>query len=47
MTVSNLSEEFKPFYLDSIKESSEETIDEEIQKMSKILHDFEYDGLMN
>ena len=47
MTVSNLSEEFKPFYLDSVKESSEEGLDEEIQKMSKILHDFEYDGLMN
>ena len=47
MTVSNLGEEFKPFYLDSIKEAAEETADEELQKRSKILADFEYDGLMN
>ena len=47
MTVSNLGEEFKPFYLDSIKEASEEGLDEELTKMSKILADFEYDGLMN
>jgi len=46
MSVSNLGEEFKPFYLDSIKEASEETMDEEIQKMSKVLTDFSYDGTL-
>ena len=48
MTVTTLAEQFRSFYLDSIKEASEESMDEELQKMSKILADFNYDGtLMN
>ena len=48
MTVTTLAEQFRSFYLDSIKEASEESMDEELQKMSKILADFNHDGtLMN
>ena len=47
MTVSELGNEYKNFYLNSVKESTEETSEEEVNKMSKILADFEPSGLMN
>ena len=47
MSVSDLGEEYKRFYLDTVKESNEGSIEEEMNKMSKILADFEPGGLMN
>jgi len=47
MSVSELGEEYKHFYLNSVKESAEESTEQEMNRMSKILADFEPSGLMN
>ena len=47
MSVSDLGKEYKKFYLNTVKESNTETMEEEMNKMSKILADFEPGGLMN
>ena len=47
MSVSELGEEYKKFYLNTVKESNTESMEEEMNKMSKILADFEPGGLMN
>ena len=47
MSVSDLGEEYKKFYLETVKESTAESVEEEMNKMSKILADFEPNGLMN
>ena len=47
MTVSDLGEEYKKFYLNTVKESNIESMEEEMNKMSKILADFNPSGLMN
>ena len=47
MSVSDLGEEYKKFYIDTVKESNTGSMEEEMNKMSKILADFEPGGLMN
>ena len=47
MSVSELGQEYKDFYLNSVKESAEESPKQEMNRMSKILADFEPSGLMN
>ena len=47
MSVSELGKEYKDFYLNSVKESAEESTEQEMNRMSKILADFEPSGLMN
>ena len=47
MTVSELGEEYKKFYLNTVRESNTESMEEEMNKMSKILADFNPSGLMN
>ena len=47
MSVSELGKEYKDFYLNSVKESAEESPTQEMNRMSKILADFEPSGLMN
>ena len=47
MSVSELGKEYKDFYLNSVKESVEESPEQEMNKMSKILADFEPSGLIN
>ena len=47
MSVSELGEEYKKFYLNTVKESNTESMEEEMNKMSKILSDFNPSGLMN
>ena len=47
MSVSNLGEEYKEFYINSVKEDNDHTPEQELTKMSKILADFEPDGFMN
>ena len=47
MSVSELGKEYKDFYLNSVKESVEESTEQEMNKMSKILADYEPSGLMN
>ena len=47
MSVSELGKEYKVFYLNSVKESTEESTDQEMNRMSKILADFEPSGLVN
>ena len=47
MSVSELGEEYKKFYIDTVKESNTGSMEEEMNKMSKILADFEPSGLMN
>jgi len=47
MSVSELGKEYKGFYLNSVKESAEESTKQEMNRMSKILADFEPSGLMN
>ena len=47
MSVSELGKEYKDFYLNSVKESTEESTEQEMNRMSKILADFEPSGLMN
>ena len=47
MSVSELGKEYKDFYLNSVKESAEESTEKEMNRMSKILADYEPSGLMN
>ena len=47
MSVSELGKEYKDFYLNSVKESAEESPEQEMNRMSKILADFEPSGLIN
>ena len=47
MTVSELGKEYKKFYLNTVKESNTESMEEEMNKMSKILAEFNPSGLMN
>jgi len=47
MSVSELGKEYKDFYLNSVKESTEESTEQEMNRMSKILADFEPSGLIN
>ena len=47
MSVSELGKEYKNFYLNSVKESEEESPEQEMNRMSKILADYEPSGLMN
>ena len=47
MSVSELGKEYKDFYLNSVKESAEESTKQEMNRMSKILADYEPNGLMN
>ena len=47
MSVSELGRDYKKFYIETIKESSTESMEEEMNKMSKILADFNPTGLMN
>ena len=47
MSVSKLGQEYQDFYLNSVREDSTHTQDQELNKMSKILENFEPDGLMN
>ena len=47
MSVSDLGEEYQDFYLNSVQEDSTHTQDQELNKMSKILADFEPNGFMN
>ena len=47
MSVSELGKEYKDFYLNSVKESEQESPEQEMNRMSKILADFEPSGLMN
>ena len=47
MSVSDLGKEYKKFYLNTVKESNTESMEEEMNKMSKILADFNPSGLMN
>ena len=47
MSVSELGKEYKDFYLNSVKESAEDSTENEMNRMSKILADFKPSGLMN
>jgi len=47
MSVSSLGEQYQDFYLNSVREDSEHTSEQELTKMSKILADFEPEGYMN
>ena len=47
MSVSELGKEYKDFYLNSIGECVGESTKQEMNRMSKILADFEPGGLMN
>ncbi len=47
MSVSNLGEEYKDFYMNSVHEDSIQTQSQELNKMSKILAEYEPSGLMN
>ena len=47
MSVSELGKEYKDFYLNSVKESAEESTKQEMNRMSKLLADYEPSGLMN
>ena len=47
MSVSDLGEEYKNFYLSSVREDTTNTQDQELYKMSKILAEFEPGEFMN
>ena len=47
MSVSSLGEQYQEFYINSVKEDSDHTPEQELTKMSKILADFEPEGFMN
>ena len=47
MSVSELGEDYQEFYINSVKEDSDHTPEQELTKMSKILADFEPEGYMN
>ena len=47
MSVSELGENYKDFYLSTIKESVDDSKQQELNKMHQILADFKPSGLMN
>ena len=47
MSVSDFGEEYKNFYLSSVREDTTNTQDQELNKMSKILAEFEPGEFMN
>jgi len=47
MAVSDLGENYRDFYLNSINEDSEHTQEQELSKMSNLLKDFKPNGYMN
>ena len=47
MTVSNLGEEYKDFYINSVREDKGHSVEQERNKMAKILADFEPQGFIN
>ena len=47
MSVSNLGEQYQDFYLNSVREDTDHSPEQEMNKMSKILADFEPQGFMN
>ena len=47
MSVSNLGEQYKDFYLNSVREDTDHSSEQEMNKMSKLLADFEPQGFMN
>ena len=47
MSVSELGEEYQEFYINSVREDLGHNKDQEMNKMTKILEDFEPEGLMN
>ncbi len=47
MSVSQLGEQYQDFYLNSVREDSVHSPQEEMNKMSKLLADFEPEGFMN
>ena len=47
MTVSNLGEEYKDFYINSVREDKGHSAEQERNKMAKILADFEPQGFIN
>ena len=47
MSVSELGEEYQDFYINSVNEDSTHTKDQELNKMSKLLADFEPTGYAN
>jgi hypothetical protein len=47
MSVSELGEQYKDFYLNSVREDGEQSSEQEMNKMSKILADFEPQGFIN
>jgi hypothetical protein len=47
MSVSNLGEEYKEFYLNTVRETNEESANNAMARMSKVLADFEPTGPMN
>ena len=47
MSVSNLGEEYKEFYLNTVRETNEESTNSAMERMSKVLADFEPTGPMN
>ena len=47
MSVSSLGEQYQDFYLNSVREDSEHSSEQEVNKMSKLLADFEPQGFMN
>ena len=47
MTVSNLGEEYKDFYINSVREDKGHSAEQERNKMAKILADFDPQGFIN
>ena len=47
MSVSNLGEEYKEFYLNTVRETNEESANNAMARMSKVLADFEPTGPIN
>ena len=47
MSVSSLGEQYQDFYLNSVREDNEHSSEQEVNKMSKLLADFEPQGFMN
>ena len=47
MSVSELGEEYQEFYINSVREDLGHNKNQELNKMTKILEDFEPEGLLN
>ena len=47
MSVSELGEEYQEFYINSVREDLGHNKNQELNKMTKILEDFEHEGLMD